>query len=190
MALLDSGAMTEHPLLAPRLASVVDFTGEGVEDQIGHGTKVALLTVLTAPMAKLHIGKVYAADGAAPDRKLDRLLRGLEWVAILRPRVLSLSIGVAAGCDHAPGMCDRIRQLLDLGIEVVVAAEARCPAICDKRVSVVGLVDLSTGQALPGAAPDVVVAAQRNPVEVPSIPFSKWQELASMASPAKGNQGG
>jgi hypothetical protein len=182
--------MTEHPLLAPRLALTADFTGQGVEDQIGHGTKVAILTVLNAPMVRLHIGKVYAADGAAPSIKLERLLRGLDWVAEVRPRILGLSIGVAAGCDDAPGLCDRIRKLLDAGMEVVVSAEARCPAACDERISVVDVVDLSTQLTLPGAVPDWVVGFRTHPAQVPMIPFSRWQDMVSAASSTVGDEGG
>jgi subtilisin family serine protease len=41
-AVLDTGVMSSHPRLRGCIAEAVDFTGEGTEDQNGHGTVVAL----------------------------------------------------------------------------------------------------------------------------------------------------
>src|ERR1700676_357099 len=43
IAVLDTGCLLDHPLLADCIEDTCDFTGEGIEDRIGHGTGCALL---------------------------------------------------------------------------------------------------------------------------------------------------
>src|SRR5436305_7026612 len=43
LAVLDTGVWLEHPTIAAALTDCVDFTGQGPNDEHGHGTAVALI---------------------------------------------------------------------------------------------------------------------------------------------------
>ena len=77
VAILDSGVLTEHPLLQGRLRGVVDFTSEGIEDTCGHGTVQALRHALFEPRAQLLILKV-AGRSCRPT--LGTILSALEYL--------------------------------------------------------------------------------------------------------------
>src|SRR5687768_6490058 len=42
VAVIDSGIDTNHPQLRHLVVKQKDFTGEGLQDELGHGTRVAL----------------------------------------------------------------------------------------------------------------------------------------------------
>jgi len=173
-ATLDTGVVQEHPLLKPRIAEASDFTGDDAEDHDGHGSKVALLLVLEAPFARLLVGKVVGRDAAPFSEQLDRINRGIRWAVKRHARVLSLSVGVASGCSNAAALCQTIRYALDSGLEVLVAAEARCPAECDERIDVIGYLNVRTGKPSGGAAPDFVVPVTDQPLLIPMLPYGDW----------------
>jgi len=75
-AVVDSGVLSEHPDIRPRLVESVDFTGEGPEDRIGHGTKVALIVAADAPAVQIVNVKVLGQINS----KVDWLIAGLRWV--------------------------------------------------------------------------------------------------------------
>jgi hypothetical protein len=79
-AILDSGVLAAHPMLRDCIREVVDFTGEGGEDQAGHGTTVALIWRMELPglpHKKLVILKCVGADGRG---RPDDLIAALAWL--------------------------------------------------------------------------------------------------------------
>src|SRR5665213_2742541 len=79
-AILDSGVLSAHPMLRDCIREVVDFTGEGGEDQLGHGTTVALIwrmELIGLPHKKLIILKCVGANGRG---RQEDLISALAWM--------------------------------------------------------------------------------------------------------------
>ena len=99
MAVLDTGVMTQHPLLKPQILYAMDFTGEGVEDDVGHGTAVTMRLRMQFPGQPppfLVVLKVVGRSGRGSE---DNLLAAFDWIRrfnqaatqpIRRPRSLRL----------------------------------------------------------------------------------------------------
>lgn len=153
IAVLDTGYMTEHPLLRDIVEDTVDFTGEGIEDQNGHGTACALLTLgLTSNIPAIYsprllIIKVAGRDGRGSP---ENLIKGLRWlIQFKKERGLeegdlsaSLSLGVyskrwgAFGCRGGCAICSAAIEAAKQGIWINAAAGNKpgvtaCPARAD-----------------------------------------------------------
>ncbi|UFN49661.1 S8 family serine peptidase [Roseomonas sp. OT10] len=145
VAVLDTGILTGHPLLASQIAETVDFTGEGIEDRVGHGTAVAMLLRLQKPGLPppfLVVLKVVGANGQGSE---ENLLAAMDWLRH-RPqpaegpglRVANMSLGIHRrrwgflACD---GSCRLCRAAVALSEEVMLcvaagntAGRTACPA--------------------------------------------------------------
>ena len=152
MVMLDTGCLTEHPLLEGCIEDTCDFTGETVEDRIGHGTGVAL-TARMMPFGgwrpQLFIGKVFAEDRRDAARNL---IRGIEWAAGLARSLdrrinIILRVGVYnrrwLGLRSCDGTCDvcqaALRALQDPRVSIDAApgnraGQTACPASAALRV--------------------------------------------------------
>jgi subtilisin family serine protease len=124
IAIVDTGLLSRHPDIKPRLIDQVDFTGEGVEDENGHGTKVALITLATAPDASLISVKALARNGSSSP---EILLRALEWVAQdSRFNTVNVSAGIyRLLCQGNCDICEAARRVTASGKVVLVAAGNR-----------------------------------------------------------------
>jgi subtilisin family serine protease len=141
MAFLDSGMLTEHPAIRPRLRHSVDLTGEGPEDLNGHGTLVALLAI--SPETALVNVKVLDKFGRG---KMSWLAKGLEWCTAnakrYNIRVVNLSAGIYQKkwgfleCKSDCSVCNAARALHESGVMLVAAAgnDGREKLPCPQRV--------------------------------------------------------
>jgi hypothetical protein len=141
IAFLDSGMLSQHPVIRPRLRHSVDLTGEGPEDLNGHGTVVALLGV--TPGAALVNVKVLDKTGCG---KMSWLVKGLEWCTAnakqYNIRVVNLSAGIYQKkwgfleCKSDCGVCNAARALHESGVMLVAAAgnDGREKLPCPQRV--------------------------------------------------------
>ena len=161
VAVVDSGVLSAHPDIAPRLVEQVDFTGEGTEDENGHGTLVALLLLREAPETNLVSLKVLGSRGRGQVRPL---LRALSWLRT-RPDigVVNLSAGIyRPTCQGDCSICAAARRLSQAGTIICAAAgnipglEA-CPAKCDAVISVAAI-DPATGQLADYSSPGEIAA--------------------------------
>jgi hypothetical protein len=91
IAVIDTGVMRNHPLIAPYLVESVDFTGEGPEDFNGHGTIVSLLAIQDSPIVKLMNVKAIDADGRGSP---ELLIKAIDWSAANGARIINISAGV------------------------------------------------------------------------------------------------
>ena len=154
LAVLDTGYMAEHPLLKNTVEDTIDFTGEGIEDQNGHGSICALLALGTTSripsnfIPRLLIVKVADKDGKGSS---ENLIRGLQWLTQFkderglkgRDLVASLSLGVYArnwgifGCRGNCAVCSAAVEAARRGI-VIAAAAGNKPGItaCPARAGV------------------------------------------------------
>jgi hypothetical protein len=79
-AIVDSGVLSAHPMLYGCIRDIVDFTREGGEDRLGHGTTVALIwrrDMLGIPAKQLIILKCIGADGIGTE---ENLIDALQWI--------------------------------------------------------------------------------------------------------------
>lgn len=150
-AILDTGFMSDHPLLNGLIEASVDFTGEGIEDQHGHGTTVALLASgeyyfplpATFTTRLLNV-KVISGDGKGSS---DNLVKGLRWVASFKEEygldygdiVANLSVGTYSrrwGIFDCRGNCRVCRTAVEVAEQDILvfaaagnkAGASACPA--------------------------------------------------------------
>jgi subtilisin family serine protease len=130
IAFLDSGMLSEHPAIRPRLRHSVDFTAEGTEDFNGHGTLVTLLGLAAgSPETALINVKVLNRSGSG---KMSWLAKGLEWCTenakLYNIRVVNLSAGIYhkkwgfLECRSDCSVCNAARNLYKSGIMLCVAS--------------------------------------------------------------------
>lgn len=146
-AILDTGVLSNHPLLRGKIVDSVDFTGEGPEDLNGHGTVVTLIVLATAPGSGILNVKVLDQfkQGLEED-----LVAGLDWAASHGAMIVNLSLGIEREqrCDGTCPVCRATQRLVrELHVIVVAAAGNRpdrfyCPASCGDAI-VVGATDYS-----------------------------------------------
>lgn len=150
-AVLDSGVLPEHPYLKNRLEAIEDFTGNGIEDHVGHGTVVTLIMAMTYPDISILSGKVFENDGASLPEQINRIAQGVNWAVDRGAHTISMSLGFAkrkedlskeTNCSEAvKNVCDAIERAIKNDIKINVAAGANFPADCHKSIIVVGAVD-------------------------------------------------
>jgi len=146
VAVLDTGVDLDHPDLFGQIELSRDFTGEGVNDQNGHGTWcagcVAGKTWGRAPESKLLIAKVLNKRGSGSTRAI---ADGILWASGQGAHVISMSL--AGGPD--PNIHAAIKEAVASDCIVVCAAGnsgpgfTEYPAAYDECVSV-GAFDRAT----------------------------------------------
>ncbi len=145
IAIVDSGFMTGHPFLQGCVDTdnSIDFTGEGLEDQNGHGTMCALRTTRggTLNLRLLNV-KIIGADGSG---SVAQFLKALEWLTNYKNThpteelYVSLSVGIYSTrwgflpCRGNCSLCSAALRLADTGAMLFVAAgniagKTACPA--------------------------------------------------------------
>lgn len=130
-AVIDTGLLSYHPIIAEALVEQVDFTGEGPEDFSGHGTMCALIFLLAAPRARLISVKALDKTGSGAYRTL---IEAVEWCAQQKVGQVSMSCGVyQSSCHGDCALCSAVRTANANGTLVIPAAGNRhgqttCPA--------------------------------------------------------------
>jgi subtilisin family serine protease len=131
VAVVDSGVDSGHPALAGKVTAAADFTGEGTQDDLGHGTHVASLVAGTgagsdgarrgvAPGAELISSKVLNAQD---EGTTSGIIAGMEWAVAQDADLVNVSLGGRApqyGEDLLAETVDRLTA--SSGALFVVAA--------------------------------------------------------------------
>ncbi|MFC0114460.1 S8 family serine peptidase [Kibdelosporangium aridum] len=149
VAVLDTGYDPEHPDLAGIVKGEKDFTGEGIRDNVGHGTHVAATVAGrgkasggkytgVAKGADLLIGKVCMTFGCP----FDAILEGMQWAADSGAKVVNMSLGggQSDGTDPMSAAVNRISA--EKGTLFVIAAgnsansRVSAPAAADSALAV------------------------------------------------------
>jgi subtilisin family serine protease len=118
IAIIDSGVLANHPQIAGLISDTADFTGEGIEDRIGHGTVVAILAGRgveldkpanqpATPLPRLIIAKVAQADGTIDK---DAVIQAIGWSIQRGARVVNLSLGFPSSSGDYSDLCLLIAQ--------------------------------------------------------------------------------
>jgi subtilisin family serine protease len=133
VAILDTGADPNHPVIAGRIVGAWDFVagrsgadevalgvdtnGDGVADgAFGHGTHVAGIVLLTAPNAQLLVGRVLDSDGVGD---VSTVAAGIRWAVQSGARIINLSLGSLARSSAIANAIDEAEQR---GVLVFAAA--------------------------------------------------------------------
>jgi serine protease AprX len=190
IAVLDTGIDNEHPDVQNVIAEQ-DFTGEGTDDDQGHGTHVAS-TIAGSGVASGGVNKGVAPKATLMDVKvLDRTgsgklsdtIAGIEWAVLNNADVISMSLGAQIPCNGLDATSLASDAAVKRGVHVVVAAGNTGPLPasigspgCARDVITVGAVDRldtiavfsSRGPTLDGrvkpdvVAPGVLIFAAKN----------------------------
>lgn len=125
VAILDTGVDTDHPDLADAIIDTKDFTGDGIEDENGHGTHCAGIVgarlngvgfVGVAPKAQLLTGKVLGNNGRGA---YSWITEAIYWATESKANVISMSLG---GSGSDPELYKAIQYALFHGVFVICAA--------------------------------------------------------------------
>lgn len=154
IAIVDTGIDVEHPDFEGRIANTVDYTGEGADDNNGHGTHVASIAAGSgaasdgkyrgvAPEATILAAKVLRGDGRG--RQSD-VMAGIEWAVQQGAQVINLSLGgPPVPCDGTDALSELVDAAVAAGAVVCVAAGNSGPTQstigspgCARRVITVG----------------------------------------------------
>lgn len=92
MGVIDSGVALDHPQLAGLVVDHQDFTGEGIDDEIGHGTIVAILTRAGAGDVAFptFVAKVANADGSIA---YESVIEAVDWITQQGATLVNMSLG-------------------------------------------------------------------------------------------------
>lgn len=131
VAIVDTGIDLQHPDFEGRIADVTDFTGEGPDDNNGHGTHVASIAAGSgaasngkyrgvAPDATILAAKVLDRNGSG--RQSD-VMAGIEWAVEQGAQVINLSLGgPPTPCDGTDALSELVDAAVEAGVVVCVAA--------------------------------------------------------------------
>lgn len=174
VAIVDSGVLSHHPIIKDSLRESVDFTGEGPEDLLGHGTVVTLIYLGTVPAgAPIVSAKALDRRGMGTTRNL---IKAIDWAVKKGAKVINVSAGVyltcttvreqgaegaqsADSCEATP-ICQVVTNAARSDALVVAAVGNKpgriaCPACCRAALAV----GASVGEAVApysGKLPDVL----------------------------------
>lgn len=175
-AIVDTGVLAHHPLLRHRVVERADMTGEGLEDVDGHGSHLAILLALEAPLVPLLIAKVRGTQHTSYAEGVRRVAKGIDWSVQNGAALIILAVGRRGPCrTEEAELCSAVRRALDGGVKVQVAAEARCPAECDSRTLVRGVTSVPSSQQ---ATPDSV----GKPFLTRAMTFDTWRAMVESHS--------
>lgn len=137
IAVVDTGIDLEHPDFEGRITETTDFTGEGADDNNGHGTHVASIAAGSgmasdgryrgaAPGATIVAAKVLRGDGTG--RQSD-VMAGIEWAVQQGAQVINLSLGgPPMPCDGTDALSELADAAVEAGAVMCVAAGNSGPA--------------------------------------------------------------
>jgi len=113
MGFIDTGVDQDHPQLKGLIAHYRDFTGEGLDDDHGHGTRAVLVAVATyyqlierspstkndndrpvaTPAPGIAMAKVVGLKPVSAETMEMRKMAAMTWLGSLNPVVVNVSLG-------------------------------------------------------------------------------------------------
>lgn len=130
LAVLDTGIDRGHPDFEGRIATLEDFTGCGVRDDVGHGTHVASIAAGSgeasrgrfrgvAPASSLLVARVLDSKGLG---RMSDVMAGLLWALTREARVINLSLGTLGPGSPGDALGWAVDEITARGVVVVAAS--------------------------------------------------------------------
>ena len=125
VAVLDTGVDPNHPDLKDAIIAKRDYTGDGIEDEDGHGTHCAGIIaarknkkgfVGVAPKAELLIAKVLDNKG---EGEVEWICKGINWAKNRGADIISMSLGFE---ESDSDLYSTIQKALAAGVFIICAA--------------------------------------------------------------------
>ncbi len=115
VGIIDSGVASQHPQLDGYLENAKDFTGEGLTDELGHGTSIALIalygTGVEKPPSLLLSAKVVQRNGKI---RKEHVIEGIKWATEQSAKIINLSLGFEGSRDEHNDLCSLIAGYRDV----------------------------------------------------------------------------
>jgi subtilisin family serine protease len=108
IAIIDSGVDTKHPQLAGYVVDAADFTGEGLDDALGHGTALGLIAVFGSKDSSFALLSAKVADRNGNVREKD-VIAAIDWAVKRGAKAVNLSLGFRGVRREFTELCDTIR---------------------------------------------------------------------------------
>ena len=153
VGIVDTGIDPNHLDFANRVAQMKDFTGEGSNDNNGHGSHVAGIVGGTgsasngrykgvAPDCTYYTAKVLKGDGSGSSSDV---MAGIEWAVQQGAQVINLSLGSDGACDGTDALSVLCDSAVGKGVVLCIAAGNAGPGAstvgspgCAKTVITIG----------------------------------------------------
>ncbi|MDE3090561.1 MAG: S8 family peptidase [Chloroflexota bacterium] len=153
VGIVDTGIDPDHPDFAGRIVQMKDFTGQGPNDNHGHGTHVAGIIGGSgaasngkykgvAPECVYYTAKVLRGDGSG---STSDVMAGVEWATQQNVQVINLSLGSDGACDGTDALSVTCDAAMNRGVVVCIAAGNAGPGAgtvgspgCAKAVITIG----------------------------------------------------
>ena len=134
VGMLDTGTDPTHPDLTGAIASYRDFTGDGLQDNDGHGTATSSCVAAQGlPVYNPSTGTTVRIEGMAPKAKVlmakvidvgggwdSNIMRGIEWLIAQKVDIISCSLGSTfIPPDGTDPSALAFQAAIDAGITVV-----------------------------------------------------------------------
>jgi subtilisin family serine protease len=130
VGIVDTGIDPNHPDFAGRIVQMKDFTGQGPNDNHGHGTHVAGIIGGTgaasggkykgvAPECVYYTAKVLRGDGSG---STSDVMAGVEWAVQQGAQVVNLSLGSDGACDGTDALSVTCDAAMSKGAVMCIAA--------------------------------------------------------------------
>jgi Subtilase family len=111
VAIIDTGVAKKHPQLSGFILASTDFTGEGSEDILGHGTMVALVALNSLSDLGGSV-QILSAKVVGKNEKVlqSHVISAINWAVSSGARVINMSIGFKGTRDENKLLCDAIHN--------------------------------------------------------------------------------
>ena len=96
-----------HPQLEGFIAEAADFTGEGPQDLLGHGTALALIAVFGEPGFEVKILSAKVADRSGRVREQD-VIDAIDWAVRRGAKAVSVGVGFHGTRREYRALCEAI----------------------------------------------------------------------------------
>ncbi len=155
VAILDTGIRETHELIGGRVVLSINFTSDPMADVFDHGTGIASIIAMTAPMAGIINMKVLNSDGVGTTETvidaMEECISLHDNGSAIAPSVVNVSVGSEDDGDPNDVLRLGVRALLARGMLVVVAAGNSGPSdgtimtpAAEELATAVGSIELET----------------------------------------------
>ncbi len=111
IGVIDSGIVHTHPQLTGYIRACVDFSGEGLDDRLGHGTAVALqLLYANGEMnPSIAILSAKVTDNRGRIRQ-QAVIDAIDWMGQQRAKLVNMSLGFRGAANQYQDLCAAIAR--------------------------------------------------------------------------------